>query len=205
MRPDGSSNLLAACPRCGHVDAILSVPAAYHSARVTEAAGRVARDDDASRSDRHAARMRVNGALPVVPANELAVAPGNDALVGYGCLGIVLGVITMGGVTATVAGGGLFPGVFGFITGLACLFVLLRVPAAVARLRLVNAGRPAATAVWQLGWYCHRCAIVYFQSGEAPPGVAPGQPLWPAQFQHIVWTIGGYARTPPPTFGAGYR
>jgi len=208
--PDRSGNPLAACPRCGHADAILSVPAAYHSARATEWAGHVARDDDASISRRHAARMAVNAALPVVPARELAVAPGNDEVVGYGCLGIVLGgvaiiMIVVYGATSSGSGAWLLL-VVGFVTGLVCLLSLLQIPAAVARRQLVKAGRPAATAVWQLGWYCCRCAIVYFQIGEAPPGVAPGQPLTPAQFQHIVWTVGGYAKTPPPpAFGAGRR
>jgi hypothetical protein len=149
--------------------------------------------------------MAVNAALPVVPARQLAVEPSDDA---YGCLGIVLGVvaiimIVVYGATSNGSGSGAWVLlVVGFVAGLACL---LLIPVAVARLRLVKAGRPAAMTIWQLGWYCCRCAIVYFQTGEAPPGVAPGQPLTPAQFQHIVWAIGGYAKPqPPPTFGAGH-
>jgi hypothetical protein len=82
----------------------------------------------------------------------------------------------------------------GIAAVLICVLLMLRIPAAVARRRLVKAGRPAAETIWRLGWYCCRCAIVYFRTGEAPPGVTPGQPLTPQQFQHIVWTAGRYAK-----------
>jgi hypothetical protein len=92
--------------------------------------------------------------------------------------------------------------VVGFAAALVSLLLIFRIPSAIARVRLVNRGRPAASAIWNLGWSCCRCAILYFQAREAPPGIAPGQPLTPAQFQHIVWTACGYAKAqqPPTTF-----
>lgn len=194
--PDSYGKQLAPCPRCGYVDAVLSVPAAFTSARATEAACRVVNDDDASLSRRNAAKVTVKAALPVVPTSQLAMVP-IDSAARLGCLGVV-GVFFAVLVTAMVGGPPLL--VVGFAAVVVSLLLIFRGPAAVTRLRLVKTGRPAAAAIWNLGWYCCRCAIVYFQAGEAPPGIAPRQPLTPAQFQHIVWTAGGYAKTrPSPT------
>jgi len=185
------------------------VPAAFSSASATEAARRVVDDDDdASVSRRRVAMVNVGAALPVVPASQLAMAPihWRQGCLGvfFGIVGVFFGIVAAGAFTAyentrSGAGAWLFL-VVGFAAVLVSLLLILRIPAAVARQRLVNTGRPAAAAIWHLGWYCCRCAIVYFQAGEAPPGIAPRQPLTPAQFQHIVWTAGRYAKTRPPPY-----
>jgi hypothetical protein len=75
-----------------------------------------------------------------------------------------------------------------------CLLVTL---VSVVRRLVIRKGRPAADAVWRHGWYCGRCATVYFRAGEAPTGIAPATAIPPADFQHAVWTAGGYARKAP--------
>lgn len=63
----------------------------------------------------------------------------------------------------------------------------------------VRRGMPGALAVWQEAWYCERCDGVFFPAsavpaGAVPVGAVPGQLMSPAEFQHLVWTAGGYAR-----------
>jgi hypothetical protein len=200
MAPDRYGKQLAPCPRYGYGHAVLSVPAAYSSARATEAARHVVGDDDASVSRRHAARVTMSNPVPVVPSVQLAPAPVSQAAFVWLAIVVIFascGLGAMGMFMSSPPGpSSLLPVGFMFLLVLPA-FVLLRQ-------RLVNAGRPTATAaaIWDLGWYCCRCAIVYFQAEEAPPGIAPGQPLTPAQFRDIVWTAGRYAKTrpPPPTF-----
>ncbi|HKR49346.1 MAG TPA: hypothetical protein VJT72_07150 [Pseudonocardiaceae bacterium] len=217
MAPDNYGKQLTSCPRCGYVDLILSVPAAFSSASNTETAHRVVRDDDASMSSRHAARATISAAPPVVPAKQLAMAPSNTRGQ-FGCLGVVFGGffgIFAAGALDFYARYGSFPPdippdrtslVIGcaasIVSLLSFILAISAIRPAIVHRRMVNKGEPAAAAIWRLGWYCCRCAIVYFQAGEAPPGIASGQPLTPAQFQHIVWTAGGYAKTrpPPPPF-----
>jgi hypothetical protein len=154
------------------------------------------RDDEATFARRHAARATVNAALPIVAARDLAMAP--ELFLGCaGCLGIVFGIVAIGALTAYLTltdhnnGDSVLLAV-GAIAGLLSLFGISRLPRALARQQKIKAGKPAAEAIWRLGWYCCRCAVVYFQAGEEPSGVASGQPLTPAQFQHIVWTAGRY-------------
>jgi hypothetical protein len=61
-----------------------------------------------------------------------------------------------------------------------------------SRLVRVRQGMPRALAVWQAAWYCRRCDGVFFAPGTAPEGVSPGKLMSPAEFQHLVWTAGGY-------------
>lgn len=188
---------LTPCPRCKDSDCVLSVPAAYSSARFTESALIVMRDDETTFARRRAARATVNAALPIVAEKNLAMAPDT----GYGCLGIVFGgFFGMFAVLWLIAhyshgdgdAGSLAVGV---ILGLLSVFGFFVLFLALARQPKINAGKPAAEAIWRLGWYCCRCAVVYFQAGEEPAGVISGQPLTPAQFKHIVWTAGGYGKS----------
>jgi len=188
MIPDGDDDRLAPCPRCGYGDSILSVPAAYSSARHGEAAARVSRGNEV--------KVTVNAALPVVAARELAMAPAN-VVPEFGCLSAFLGIAAIGAPIVYEIGTDHQNGdsvllVAGAIAGLLLVLSVLRLSLALARQPKIKAGKPAAEAVWRLGWYCCRCAVVYFQARDEPAGVTPGQPLTPAQFRHIVWTAGRY-------------
>ncbi|MFC4589909.1 hypothetical protein [Sphaerisporangium corydalis] len=175
------------------------MPAAYAAARSTETAAHVVRDDEASLARRRAARAALDSALPIVPADELAMAP-TSYVPALGCGGVLFGVVTVGALTiyqlATEhrSGDSVLLAVGAAAGLLSVFFILLLLPAR-ARRQKIEAGRPAAEAIWRRGWYCYRCAIVYFQAGEQPAGIAPGQPLTPAQFKHIVWTAGRYGRS----------
>lgn len=60
------------------------------------------------------------------------------------------------------------------------------------RHKRVRAGWSAALAVWNEGWFCGRCGVVYFQPGYEPAGVGLCQPLSLEQFQTVVYRAGGY-------------
>jgi len=188
MVRDGYDSRLAPCPRCGYGDGILSVPAAYSSARSSEAATRRIRDNEV--------KVTVSATLPVVAAKDLAMAPA-DVVPEFGCLSVFLGIVAIGAPVVYEVGTDHQNGdsvllVAGAIAGLLFVLSIVRLFLALARQPKITAGKPAAEAVWLSGWYCRRCAIVYFQAGEEPAGVTSRQPLTPAQFKHIVWTAGRY-------------
>jgi len=186
---------LTPCPRCGYSDSVLGVPAAYAAARSTEAAARVVRDDEASHARRHAARAVVRSALPIVPANELALAP-TSFFPEFGWGVVFFGVVAVGALAiyqlAADHSGDFTLLVVSAVAGLLFMLCISQLPRALARHQKIKAGKSSAEAIWRLGWYCCRCAIVYFQAGEDPVGSTPGQPLTPAQFKRIVWTAGRY-------------
>ena len=187
---------LTPCPRCGYSNSVLGVPAAYAAACSTEAAARVARDDEAGRARRNAARAVVHSALPVVPASELALAPASFFPV-FGCGVVFFGVVAVGALTIYQLATGPYNSDFTLlvvsaVAGLLFILCVSQLPRALVRRQKIRAGKPSAEAIWRLGWYCCRCAVVYFQAGENPAGSAPGQPLTPAQFKRIVWTAGRY-------------
>ena len=73
---------------------------------------------------------------------------------------------------------------------------LLTLSAANGRRRINNLiarGRPSARAVWQAGFYCHRCGTAFWPFSPAP-AIPARQPLLPQQFRWHVWNAGGYAR-----------
>ncbi|WIX99885.1 hypothetical protein QRX60_38410 [Amycolatopsis mongoliensis] len=49
-------------------------------------------------------------------------------------------------------------------------------------------GVPAATQLWEQGWFCHRCGGVYFADARAE------RLLTPAHFRQLVARAGGYDR-----------
>src|SRR5258708_1095735 len=98
MVADGYDGRLTPCPRCGYGDSVLGVPAAYAAARSTEVARRVARDPDAMLARRRGAQRAVAGALPIVGAEKLAMAP-TGCFPAVGCGIVLFGVITVGGLT----------------------------------------------------------------------------------------------------------
>jgi hypothetical protein len=188
MVPDRHDGWLAPCPRCRYVDRILSVPAAYALACSTEAGTHAVGGNEV--------RVTVNAALPVVAAKDLAMAPTSFAP-GLGCVTVFLGVAAIGAPVvyeATSARNSVDDTllVAGATAGLLFVLCLFLLSLALARQPKIKAGKPAAEAVWRLGWYCCRCAVVYFQAGEEPSGVTSGQPLTPAHFRHIVWAVGRY-------------
>ncbi len=179
MVPYGRNSRLAPCPRCGSRDSILSVPAAYASARSSAAATRAIRDNEV--------RVTVSAAaLPVVAARDLAMAP-DGAGRGLFFVAFVLGLGAL-----ILHSNGAADWVVGVTAGLSLVLFVFSLSLAVARQSKIKAGRPAAEAVWRMGWYCCRCAVVYFQAGEEPAGVTADQPLAPEHFRHIVWTAGRY-------------
>lgn len=214
---------LAPCPRCGRDDRVLAVPAAYGSARSTEAtiahARHVIADDDALQSRKREARA-VLAATPLsaVASSELALAPKFSVrgwVGGTWVLGIAAAMMWTfysvsgdtgaqspptgygfgAGLTASAPTGRnpvLLVAALGFTAGaVASLIAALR---SARRRAVVAKGRPAAERVWRRGWYCGRCATVYFLPGEAPEGVAPATAITPPDFQRVVWTTGGYDR-----------
>lgn len=62
----------------------------------------------------------------------------------------------------------------------------------------VRRGMDSALAVWQKGWYCERCDGVFFPPGTCfpltalPASAVAGQLMSAGEFQHLVWTAGGY-------------
>jgi hypothetical protein len=78
------------------------------------------------------------------------------------------------------------------VTAVAAAFLVIAVVSAMRRMP-IRAGRPAAEEVWRRGWYCGRCATVYFLAGEAPLGIEPETAMSTAEFQHAVWAAGGYS------------
>ncbi|WP_410874807.1 hypothetical protein [Nocardia sp. A7] len=58
---------------------------------------------------------------------------------------------------------------------------------------LIKRGRPSARALWQAGFYCHRCGTAFWPYSPTP--AIPGrQPFLPHQYRWHVWNAGGYAR-----------
>jgi hypothetical protein len=53
-------------------------------------------------------------------------------------------------------------------------------------------GRGSAHAVWQAGFYCHRCGVVFWPHSPAS-GVPARQAFAPQHFRWFVWNAGGYA------------
>jgi hypothetical protein len=108
-----------------------------------------------------------------------------------GAVAIWIGTATHGAVTgATLAIASVC-----FAYALACYGWAAARRASILRIRR---GMPSAMAVWQAGWYCERCDGVFFPPGTslpaatAPAGAVPGELMTAGDFQHLVWTAGGY-------------
>jgi hypothetical protein len=54
------------------------------------------------------------------------------------------------------------------------------------------AERQAAAEVSERGWYCARCAIVYFQPGGEPPGAHAEYAYSVEDFRRMMFSAGGY-------------
>lgn len=199
---------LSPCPACERVDLLRSVPAVYQASRSTERAAQRANqalfDDDATLAQRSAARavLAAAAAAPVRSA-LLAPAPPNYAVAG-GAGAVVLAIVAwflwgMHRAALSAAQAGLSPddglphalALACTVLSVLCLVVMvLSIPQRIK----VSAGRADAEAVWRRGWYCERCAAVFFREGDEPGGVEPGAALDPRSFRDAVWSAGGYAR-----------
>ncbi|MEV6334646.1 hypothetical protein AB0M12_08000 [Nocardia vinacea] len=96
-----------------------------------------------------------------------------------------------------------YPGVSPWVAALSTVifFVVLTTPGglllsvAVRRIRRngkVVRGRRRAHAVWQAGFYCHRCGVAFWPFSPAP-GIPSREAFAPQHFRWFVWNAGGYA------------
>jgi hypothetical protein len=206
----GASGL--GCPSCGKDDAVRAVPAIYESSRTAEQslarARSVIRDDDASLGRKRQARALVAATpAPTVGSALLAPTPRSRAAafaVGTVFLAFPAGILwamyrssksftDSTGLAAAGEGDGVLRTVAA-ICAAASAACLVGALVSLARRARIRGGRPAAEAVWRRGWYCGRCAVVHFRSGQEPAGLSPGQALHPDEFRELVWTVGGYGR-----------
>ncbi|MET8779099.1 hypothetical protein ABZV58_29200 [Nocardia sp. NPDC004654] len=193
------------CPRCGRIDFVQSVPA-LHADGVSTSYGisqysglgvattglvpvigtatvertlttALARSLAREPSQLPSGRLTVVGLLLLLPALIL-LAPA------------IAAIVTTDPQVRTVGTwiGALFMVVVVAIPGLIVMGAVIRRDLRNARIRR---GRPNAHAVWQAGFYCHRCGVAYWPYSPAP-GIPARQPFAPPQFRWFVWTAGGY-------------
>ncbi|WP_330328999.1 hypothetical protein OHS33_04130 [Streptomyces sp. NBC_00536] len=194
------------CPRCGREDQVTAVPAAYLAAKST------IRDEWSDEDNNRRTSVReANSAL----ANALAPAPKEPDTGSVGCWGATLVLVSIGTFVWGAIAGGWFGRESGgwwveqdggdrrfvtelpmaylaWISGIAILAAvalfcaMLRVET--AHRRRTAAGRTAAERLWSEGWFCARCAGVYFgRTGEDR-----GPSLNLRDFRIRVWEAGGY-------------
>jgi hypothetical protein len=212
------------CGRDDRVQAVPAVYGAARSSEATIAhAHHVISDDDAMLSRKQHARATL-AATPPSTVGSSVLAPAPKTATGSAVfLTVLLGIIA-GGTWALYStsrdtsapspstGPGFGSGASGLVEDharsghnhtLLVVAVAITVVAAVAligtvrsgiRRAAIDKGRAAAEDVWRRGWYCERCATVYFLADEAPHGIEPATAITPADFQRAVWTIGGYDR-----------
>ncbi|MFF0530743.1 hypothetical protein ACFYT3_20385 [Nocardia amikacinitolerans] len=193
------------CPHCGRIDLIQSVPA-LHADGVSTSYGTsqysglgvastglvpvvgtatvehthttaLARSLAREPSQLPSGRLTVAGLLLLLPALIL-LAPA------------IAAIVTTDPQVRTVGTwiGALFMVVAVAIPGLIVMGAVIRRDLRNARIRR---GRPHAHAVWQAGFYCHRCGVAYWPYSPAP-GIPARQPFAPPQFRWFVWNAGGY-------------
>ncbi|MET3982921.1 hypothetical protein [Streptomyces sp. PvR034] len=195
------------CPRCGRGDEVTGVAAAYLAAKAT-----TREEWSDGEGTRNTSVREGNSAL----AKGLAPVPPDPATDSVGCLGGTFVLVSLGTFLWGAIAGGWFGRESGgwwvegdggerrfvtelpmahlaWISGIAllaavALFIAVdRVEA--ARRRRTARGRSAAEALWSEGWFCARCAGVYF----ARAGEDRGPSLNLREFRTRVWGAGGYA------------
>jgi hypothetical protein len=210
--PPGYRRGLTACPVCDDSEHVIAVPAVFESSSATEDtlshAKYVLNDDDSSIAKKRAARETLATTVPAaVRSKLLAPAPraGTPGCFLFGCVFFALPAVALRYAVKTtddftssdpfLANSHPEDQTLMTLSNVAIGLVVLCALAAVigyVRRRSVQAGRPAADAIWRKGWYCTRCAVVHFAPGEEPEGVSAGQALDPDSFRRLVWTAGGY-------------
>jgi hypothetical protein len=184
------------CPSCGHLDRVQHVPAVYYGGhsyyRGQGPMVAVPAGDGVIYTSSQVSGVTVSGAAraldPFPPRRRnggLVAALVLLALVGSCLLLLPFSAVDdppPGGTGAQVLAIGLIslPSVcvFGAVGTLIWLYVRR-----VRESRRRRAGIPAAQALWERGWFCHRCGGVY---------LAQGQLMTPARFRELVGQAGGY-------------
>ncbi|MEV6103193.1 hypothetical protein AB0M28_00565 [Streptomyces sp. NPDC051940] len=188
-RPDLS------CPRCGRDDKVAAVPAVYRDGhrRVR------VRDSDGDTSVRTEASLLAKELTPQPePSGWSCLVTGLGILAGLATVGTFIAYLVTSDDNDSASGG--FSGYDGFadadggsggVPGWIPLTAFLAAVALIAlavhlrsRFRRDTAGRPAAEALWERGWYCKRCGTVHFQGDPRARSVS--------EFRREVWTAGGY-------------
>ncbi|MEU2258473.1 hypothetical protein ABZ540_35505 [Nocardia xishanensis] len=193
------------CPHCGQIDFVQSVPA-LHADGVSTSYGtsqytgvgvttrgfvpvigtstvehihttELARSLARGPAEQPSGRLTVIGLLLLIPA-LLALFP---------AVGSVMVDDAAASRWTAVVVAICFVGVFA-APGLIVMGAVIRRDLRNAKIRR---GRPHAHAVWQAGFYCHRCGVAYWPYSPAP-GIPPRQPFAPPQFRWFVWSAGGY-------------
>ncbi|WP_034268788.1 hypothetical protein [Actinospica robiniae] len=163
LEPQDAPPQMVGCPHCRRADEVQRVPMAAANGTWFEAAGPP--QDLGRRPTR------------VVVGSILAVS----------CADAVFNAWHGGSLGASTAA------MFGFVLSAGTAVVNgLGVVGILKRRKRIQVGKPAALAVWNEGWFCRRCGVVYFQPGYEPNGVGLHQALSLAQFQHQVYRAGGY-------------
>lgn len=114
-------------------------------------------------------------------------------------------IIGVAGAVLVWAGAAVHGGVPGPVLAAACVCFAYAIACygwAAARRKSVvriERGMPKALAVWRAGWYCARCDGVFFPASAVPADAVPagavaGRLMTAMDFQHLVWTVGGYGR-----------
>jgi hypothetical protein len=213
-RPDGGGlegdtrmDIDITCPGCGQLDCVQSVPA-LRAGGISTSVGTGSYSGFGVSS---AGFIPVVGAMTVdrthttALAASFALAPPTrptSRLTRVGWLLMIPAFLALAPAIASIVMEN--PGVPLWATVLVALcFVgalatpgLLTLSAANGRRRIntrIARGRPSARAVWQAGFYCHRCGTAFWPYSPTP--AIPGrQSFLPHQFRWQVWNAGGYAR-----------
>ncbi|MCP2299858.1 hypothetical protein APR11_006317 [Nocardia amikacinitolerans] len=193
------------CPRCGRIDFVQSVPALHadgvsttydtgqYSGLGVTTAGLVPVVGTATIEHTHSTVLARSLASEPrqIPSGRLTV---------VGLLLLVPALLVLAPVIASIMATDPEVRTWGIWIGALSIPVVFAIPGvivmgAVIRRDLRNAkirrGRPNAHAVWQAGFYCHRCGVAYWPYSPAP-GIPARQPFAPPQFRWFVWNAGGY-------------
>jgi hypothetical protein len=188
--------MTAPCPSCGQLDQVQHVPAVYYGGhsyyRGQGPLVAVPAGDGVIYTSGEVSGVTVTGvarALDPFPPRRrsggLVAAVVLLLMVGSCFLGLPLSAADdppPGGVVGKVLGFGLLSLPSACVCGAVGTLIWLYVRR-VREHRRRRAGIPAAQALWQQGWFCHRCGGVY---------LAQRQLMAPARFRELVGEAGGY-------------
>lgn len=187
------------CPSCGQLDQVQHVPAVYHGGhsfyRGQGPVMAVPAGDGVV-----VTRSQVSGVTVSAVARALDPFPprrtGGGLLAGAILLALLGGLLLLvpfavagdpppGGAASELLGVAFFslPSLCAFIAAGTLVWLYVRRVRAHRRQRR---GVPAATQLWEQGWFCHRCGGVYFADA--------GRLLSPSHFRQLVARAGGYER-----------
>jgi hypothetical protein len=187
------------CPSCGQLDQVQHVPAVYHGGHsffrgqgsvvaVPAGDGLLYTNSQVSGVSVTAVARSLDPFPPPRRGGGLVAAVIALALVGSCFLLLPLSAVDdppPGGPASRVLGVALIslPSLCVFVAAGVLVWLYVRRVRAYRRQRR---GVPAATQLWEQGWFCHRCGGVYFSDA--------GRLLTPAHFRQLVARAGGYER-----------